>query len=165
MADKAISSGKNMQQELHKIVNQIPIFDELNPDELGYIVNFLDLIDLPKDEFLFNEGDKGEHMCFVCEGSLAVVKASFTGVDIVIAEIRKNNTIGEMALIDNYTRSATVKALLDTTLVKMTKESYNRILDNNPNIGIKILKKIAKNLSQNLRKTASRLADYLLPIQ
>jgi CRP/FNR family cyclic AMP-dependent transcriptional regulator len=44
------------------------------------------------------------------------------------------------------------------------RESFDLLLEENPQVGIKILKRISRLLSLNLRKTSSRLADYMLPL-
>ena len=73
-------------------------------------------------------------------------------------------TIGEMSVVDNFPRSATAKARTETSFLTLTQKNFDEILKNHPEIGIKILKGISRLLSLNLRKTSSRLADYLLPV-
>jgi len=63
-----------------------------------------------------------------------------------------------------YPRSATVKARVSSTLLILTRKGFEEMLDQHPQIGIKILKGLAKFLSMNLRKTSSLLADYMLPL-
>jgi CRP/FNR family cyclic AMP-dependent transcriptional regulator len=83
---------------------------------------------------------------------------------VVISTLSKGRSIGEMSVIDKTPRSATVKAKTKATLVALSAEGFDLILDQYPKIGIKILKGISRLLSQNLRKTSSRLADHLLPM-
>ena len=87
------------------------------------------------------------------------------GVDkVVITKLIKGGSIGEMSVIDKNPRSATVKACNNVILVAFTAFGFDMVLEDYPDIGIKILKGIARLLSLNLRKTSSRLADYMLPI-
>jgi CRP-like cAMP-binding protein len=81
-----------------------------------------------------------------------------------LSTLAKGRSIGEMSLIDNITRSATIKARNHTKMVKLSRKGFDSILDSFPRIGNKILKGIARLLSLNLRKTSSRLADYMLPM-
>jgi CRP-like cAMP-binding protein len=69
-----------------------------------------------------------------------------------------------MSVIDKTPRSATVKAQSKATMVALTSEGFDLILEQYPKIGIKVMKGITRLLSLNLRKTSSRLADYLLPM-
>ncbi len=71
---------------------------------------------------------------------------------------------GQTPVIDEYPRSATVKACNEVILFMITRKEFNLILVKYPLIGIKLLKAISRILSQSLRKTSSRLADYMLPL-
>ena len=69
-----------------------------------------------------------------------------------------------MAIIDKMPRSATVRARTKAALVTLTLSGFDSICDDYPKIGIKIMKEISRSLSINMRKTSSRLADYMFPI-
>jgi len=68
-----------------------------------------------------------------------------------------------MSIIDQTNRSATVRASKDATLLLLSRKGFDAILDNHPRIGIKILKKMTRLLSMNMRRTSSLLADYIKP--
>ena len=160
---KEISGGKIMNTIIDLLIN-IPIFDSLKGDELRIITKHMNFIELDPDEIVFKEGDKGDYVCFVAEGSLDVLKKSDTGDYVVIATLHRGRSIGEMSVIDDFPRSATIKARTKATLVILTCNGLDLILEEYPKIGIKILKGISRLLSQNLRKTSSRLVDYMLPL-
>lgn len=141
-----------------------PLFDGLKDDELKVVANHMKLFELEKDGILFQEGDKGDYVCFVLDGLMDIIKESSPGGSAVIASLSKGRSIGEMAVIDNFPRSATVKARTETSFLMLTQKSFDTILKTYPEIGIRILKGISRLLSLNLRKTSSRLADYMLPV-
>jgi len=158
-ADRVMS-----QAIIEFLILNIPILATLTDKELTVIEKYLNFIELTPGEIAFEEGDRGDYVCFVVEGSLDVLKTSETGEDIVISTLSKGRSIGEMAVIDDLPRSATVKARTKATLLTLSRENFDYILAEHSAIGVKILKGIARLLSLNLRKTSSRLADYLLPI-
>ncbi len=158
-ADRVMS-----QAIIEFLILNIPILGTLKDKELMVIEKYLNFIELTPGEIVFEEGDPGDFVCFVVEGSLDVVKTSETGEDIVISTLSKGRSIGEMAVIDELPRSATVKARTKATLLTLSRENFEYILSEHSNIGVKILKGIARLLSLNLRKTSSRLADYMLPL-
>jgi CRP/FNR family cyclic AMP-dependent transcriptional regulator len=158
-ADRVMS-----QAIIEFLILNIPILATLTDKELTVIEKYLNFIELTPEEIAFEEGDRGDYVCFVVEGSLDVLKTSETGEDIVISTLSKGRSIGEMAVIDDLPRSATVKARTKATLLTLSRENFDYILAEHSAIGVKILKGIARLLSLNLRKTSSRLADYLLPI-
>lgn len=144
------------------IIIDIPFFDKITEDDLNVIADHLIFMEIDKDEILFKEGDKGDSVYFVVAGELEVIKETNTPAKkVVITTIQKNRPIGEMSIIDSTPRSATVRALSKTSLLSLSKNSFDLILEKRPRIGIEILKKIARLMSMNLRRTSAQLADHI----
>ncbi len=160
---KVIKQGK-IREPVSDFLLNTPLFDGLKTNEIENIAKHLSFIELSKDEILFQEGERGNCVCFVVEGTLDVIKQSLTGESVIITALHRGRSIGEMSIIDDFPRSATVKARTQVKLVILTREGFDLLLEENPQVGIKILKKISRLLSLNLRKTSSRLADYMLPL-
>jgi CRP-like cAMP-binding protein len=89
---------------------------------------------------VFEEGDRGDYVCFVVEGSLDVLKKSETGEEILISTLSKGRSIGEMSVIDDLPRSATIKARTKSTLLTLSRENFDYILAEHSTIGVKIIK-------------------------
>ncbi len=144
-------------------IMDIPLFDELHGKELKIVAGHMNFFEIEKREILFREGDRGDYICFVVEGELEVLK-KYSSLEeaVVIARVSKKRSIGEMSVIDNTSRSATVRAVKKSALIALPKSGFDSILEENPKIGIKILKGIARLMSMNIRRTSSRLADYML---
>ena len=157
-------SETNLSKAIIDLLIDIPIFDTLNSDELKIISKYMNFMDFEPRETIFKEGEKGDYVCFVTEGSLDVLKKNEKGREVVIASLGRGRSIGEMSVIDDFPRSATVKARVKTTLIILTRKGFEQVLEQHSQIGVKILKGISRLLSMNLRKTSSRLADYMLPI-
>lgn len=149
-------------------LKSFPFFESLTSEELLVTVGHINFMEAEANEILFREGEHADCVYFVIEGELDVIKESTGGKpgsdQVLIATLSKGRSIGEMAVIDKTPRSATVKIRTKTTLATLTLEGFDLLLLNHPKVGIKILKGIARLLSQNLRKTSSRLAEYMLPI-
>ena len=161
---QAFSDNSRMSTAIIDFLLEISIFDSLGSDELRVVAKYMNFMDFRPREIVFREGEKGDYVCFVAEGSLNVLKKNEKGRHVTIASLNKGRSIGEMSVIDDFPRSATVKAKKETTLVILTRKGFNQILEIYPNIGVKILKGISRLLSMNLRKTSSQLADYMLPL-
>ncbi|MFC1607081.1 cyclic nucleotide-binding domain-containing protein [Candidatus Latescibacterota bacterium] len=146
------------------LLNNIPMFDKLTHKEIKNLAIQMKARRCEPGKVLFNEGETGDYVIFVVSGTLEVLKTSKTSDDIFITSIGKGRTIGEMAVIDDFPRSATIRAKTQSILLILTRDHFDHILYEFPSIGIKVLKGIARQISLNLRKTSSRLAEYMLPL-
>ncbi|MEW5735631.1 MAG: cyclic nucleotide-binding domain-containing protein [Thermodesulfobacteriota bacterium] len=152
------------QEAIYRYLATLPLFDGMEPEELGIVAAHMHLFSAEEGDLVFEEGEKGNYVCFVVGGILDVIKDAASGERAQIAELSAGDSIGEMAVVDNFPRSATVVAKTPATLLTMTSTDFNQLLLSHPAVGIKILKGIARILSINLRKTSSQLADYMLPV-
>jgi CRP-like cAMP-binding protein len=146
------------------ILLDFPLFHLIDPDELQVLGHYLQYRDLDPDQFLFNEWDKSDFVALVIQGSLDVLKKSGPKTYAPLTTIRKGQSIGEMSMIEDFPRSATVKASTPAIVLLLPRAGFQALMAEHIQIGIKLLKGIAHHLSENLRKTASRLADYMLPL-
>ena len=147
-----------------EIILDLPLFHLVDSGELQVVGRYLQYRELEPGAFLFNEWDKSDFVALVTQGSLDVLKKTGPETYAPLTSIRKGQSIGEMAIIDDFPRSATVKSSVPTVVIILPREGFEALLADHTQIGIKLLKGIAHHLSENLRKTASRLADYMLPL-
>jgi CRP/FNR family cyclic AMP-dependent transcriptional regulator len=160
------------EAKIRKVVKDFlknfPFFETLTSEELLVAVQHINFLEVEPDEILFKEGDDADCVYFVIEGELDVIKESpgerSKPERVVITTLSKGRSIGEMSVIDKTPRSATVEVREKATLATLNADGFDLLLLNHPKIGIKILKGIARLLSMNLRKTSSRLAEYMLPV-
>lgn len=149
------------EEETRSFLINLPIFSSFNVDELSILARHMSFIHLQRGEYLFVEGDQGTFMGFVVNGVLEVQKKAETGENITLARLTKGSSIGEMALIDKSPRSATVIAKQSSTMVTLTDKGFEILADKYPPLGIKVIQKIARLLSLNMRRTSSKLADLM----
>jgi CRP/FNR family transcriptional regulator, cyclic AMP receptor protein len=135
------------------------LFHELTDEERAITEEHMYESRLEKGESLFNEGDDGDLVCFVESGVLQVLKKNSAGQNIDLAHLGAGDCIGEMAIINLVKRSATVKALEETTLLILSKKGFDLLLEQHPKIGVTILKSFARLMSERLRSTSAELAD------
>ena len=108
---------------------------------------------------LCREGTVGDSLFYVVSGRVEIRKESVDGRQTVLALFNKGSSVGEMSLVEDSPRSATVSAIEDSELLILTRENFERILNEHPYIGIKILRNLAKSLSARLRHISGRFAD------
>ena len=152
---------RKSEEETMSFLEHLPIFLSLNVDELSTLARHMSYIHLQRGEYLFVEGDPGTFLGFVVNGILEVQKRRESGDYVTLARLTKGASIGEMALIDKSPRSATVIARQAATLVTLADRAFDLLAERHPPLGIKVIRKIARLLSLNMRRTSSRLADLI----
>ena len=163
MQENKLSSGGNLSKSIVDFFMSISIFDKINEEELKVIAKHMNVIELNAGEILFAEHDTGYYMCFIVDGILDVIKKSEKGGKVVLETLHRGQSIGEISVIDNLPRSATIQANTKSKLFILSESAFNLILEKHARIGVKLLKGISRLLCFNLRKTSNRLVDYLLP--
>ncbi len=141
------------------------LLKDLSEKELQLILAATTPRDFQADEVIMREGDAGDAMYIMCDGSVAITKRLILELgddaprDKVMIRFRAEEGVilGEMALIESDVRSATVTALTPCRMLELTKENFYRLLEQYPDIGVKILLRLAQYLSQRLRKCSDEL--------
>jgi CRP/FNR family cyclic AMP-dependent transcriptional regulator len=115
----------------------------------------------PAGEVIIREGDPGDSLFIMQSGEVEITKQltlvldEDTPKERVFIRLNAENGVyfGEMALLENETRSATVTALTDCSLLELQQKDFLDLIEHNPAMGVKLLLRLAQVLSRHLRKT------------
>jgi len=140
-------------------LRDIGLFGALFEDVLEYLARSLKAQRVGPGDAIFREGDAAREMYVVLDGELEVLKSSRRGRATRIAILGPGDCFGEMSLIDVQTRSATVRALGPTRLLRITTEDLDALYRHDLKAYALITLNIARNLSRRLRVTDGILAD------
>lgn len=149
-----------LQNAIFQCLRNITIFSELTTAELNIMAGQMHVLRSGPDRIIFREDDPGDFVCFVVDGKLSVLK-TLGGTEKTIAVLAAGQSIGEMAVVGNFPRSATVKTMSDATLLTLKRHQLNTICEDYPHIGVKIFKAVARLLSQHLRRTSENLFELM----
>jgi CRP-like cAMP-binding protein len=134
------------------ILKRIPFFAHLNYNELVKVVGLTQLARSAAGETFITEGEPGDELYVILAGEVEIIKG-----DQVIVALKAGAHIGEMALIDNAPRSASVRAKTDVNLLVMRREEFFSIIRSEPVIATKLLWSFVQVLSGRLRDTNEAL--------
>ncbi|MHB8771382.1 MAG: Crp/Fnr family transcriptional regulator [Syntrophales bacterium] len=129
--------------------------------EIEILARYLAISRIAPGTTIFQEGTIGKRMCILVDGSVNVVKNDAHGHHKVLTAITTGKAFGEMTLFDGEPRSASVLAAGPTTLLVLTKENLDQLLDDHPRLGAKLLFKLGKVISQRLRMTTGQLVNLI----
>jgi NTE family protein/lysophospholipid hydrolase len=113
---------------------EVPIFAGLEPRLLGEIAQQVEWCHVHGGGILFRQGDEGDALYMVVSGRLRVLleRDDHGGILRMLREVTRGETVGELALINGEPRSATVVALRDTELGRISPESFTRLHEREP---------------------------------
>ena len=148
------------QKYIQEQVSEVPILQTLSPEELEQILAYTELKTYSENTTLFEEGDRGDYICFVLEGTIDIRKASVSGHQTIMAKFGRGSIVGEMAAVDLYPRSATARVTSNSKLLILSRDNFEKISQDFPQLSIKILREIARILSLRLRRSSGRFSDF-----
>jgi CRP-like cAMP-binding protein len=122
------------------------LFAGLDQPTLAVLLPELELIELPAGAALFAEGDPGDALYLVVSGRLRVARAA-PGGEHAVREIGRGELVGEFALLTGEPRSATVRAVRDSNLVRLSQALFERLLQRYP----QAMTQIARSIVQRVR--------------
>jgi CRP-like cAMP-binding protein len=150
-----------MDKKLYaRLLSIIPLFRSLSPDELDQIVQISKLLRVKKGVTVVEEGDEGAAMYILVEGKCEVVKRLPGGDNTRLAELAAPTVFGEMSLIDQDKRSASVCTLTDVVLFQINLHSFNKLRAGLSAAAFKVLREIAPMLCSRVRQINDRIGDF-----
>ncbi|MBO3761787.1 Crp/Fnr family transcriptional regulator [Ciceribacter sp. L1K22] len=106
-------------------------------------------------EIIFNAGAPGQSMMAIAEGIVRVELVTPTGRDVILNELRSGDVFGEIALLDGGERSATVRAVSNTTLVVLERRALMDVLQRKPQLSIRLI----ELLCERVRRSDERMVE------
>jgi len=143
------------------VVLKCALFKELSEPELNAIAAFLDPRLIKKGEVIFEEGAVGEEMYILISGSINALVKQADGARRVMFEIVPGDFFGEMSIIANESRSATLIASADSELLAFQGFDFYRFVFEYPMIGVKLLKAIRQVQNTWLEQVSKHLGDLM----
>jgi len=133
----------------------LPIFSGIDPEILREFDSEANWLRLAGGETLFAQGDPPDYLYVVIHGRLEVIVESERAGQEVVEQIGPGACVGEMALLTDEPRSATVRAIRDSELVRLSKDEFNLLLDRHPRGAVEIARMLVRRLRQTTTRKAS----------
>ncbi len=139
---------------MYDFLRTVDLFAELSDSDLRSLSQDISEVRLATGEDLFVEGDPGDKAYIIREGKLEILTAS-GGREVLIAVRHVGELIGEVALLQEAPRSATVRAHVDSMLLAIEKEHFDALVDRSPSA----LKGMLRTILARLRETQDALYE------
>lgn len=134
-------------------LKSFPLLRSLSDEELGCLAEVMQERSFPAGTEILREGEAGDELFLLLNGSVDVLKTTPFGDRYVTASLVESYhcSFGEMALIDRGQRSATVLAKTDCRTLVLGYEAFQRFCREHPTIGLELLMSISATLVHDLR--------------
>mgnify|MGYP001612019262 FL=1 len=143
------------------LLKKINLFASLTADELEEIQKICLKERIAKDTVIFKEGDAGDRCYIITAGEARISKFIPNIGEEALAVLKTGDYFGEMALIDNFPRSAHAIANSDLEVLAITKTDLDKVLIRDREMGYKLLWTFTRTLSKRLRETNEKMAGFL----
>ncbi len=151
---------KNKENKLDdrlKKLSQIPLFSSFSKDHesLEKLGKICSTKTFESNSVVIAEGDKGDDMFIVFEGVVEIRKRTRSGDEYTVVQLKAEYNVffGELAIVSEGERSATVITKSDCTFLVISKSDFENFCENHPTLGLHITKEILKTVAARLRKT------------
>jgi len=135
------------------LFRKFDLFAELDDRELGSIAAVAKSRRYAKDDVVFHADENGDIFCLIKDGQVKVTMISPEGKEIILSMLGPGDFFGEMSLLDDEPRSATVIATEPLDVYTIWRSDFLQILDEN----FSITKKVFAELSKRLRTASNRI--------
>lgn len=129
--------------------------------EVGILAGYLRETSFPAGTVIIQEGRRATSLAFIENGVVTIQKEDLGAPERHIIDLTRDAVIGEIAFFDNEPRSATVVARTDVRLLVMTREDFDALAREHPQLAIKMLFYIGRVLSRRLRQVTGRFVGLL----
>src|SRR5215212_1765789 len=140
--------GSVMLDELR----QVPLLSDLSEEDLEQLYQMAETVSIPAGQLVLREGDPGDSLYVVLDGQLEVTKRHGMQ-DVLLAVYKAGQFFGEMALLEQAPRSASVRTLRESRLLVISQAAFQTLLSCSPSAPFKIL----RTVTSRLRSTESML--------
>lgn len=140
-----------------RYLRKVPFFENLSDGEIRGIMTHCREDDFSPGEVVFYEGDTADRFYIVLEGEVEVWKAYDTPDADMLAVHGEGKLFGEMALVDNLPRSATVISRGETRVLYINEQDFQQILQKNAHVALAII----RSLSSMVRKSNETFLEDL----
>jgi CRP/FNR family cyclic AMP-dependent transcriptional regulator len=140
-----------------ELLRNIPLFAKLEPSKLKLLAFTAERITYEADQVLFRQGDVGDAAYIIVEGAAKVLVDTDDG-PIEVASLGRNDFVGEIAILCDVPRTATVMASARTVTLRITKDLFSRLVAEFPEMSIEIMRELASRLEQTTQQLREALA-------
>jgi CRP-like cAMP-binding protein len=135
-------------KEAVESLRNIGLFSTVHDEDLESVASLLIERRFPKHKTIVEEGLPGDYMYIIREGRVSVSKLSDDGREKILEFLEAGDFFGEMSLLDNAPRSASVRALSETRILALSRADFLAVLKRSPVLSMAVIQELTRRLRQ-----------------
>lgn len=139
------------------LLRKIPLFAKIDPSKLKLLAFTSERLTYRAGQELFHQGDVGDTAYIIIDGEADVLVDTPTG-ELAVARLKQNDLVGEIAILINVPRTATVRADTDLTTLAISKDQFFRMIREFPDMAVEIMRELALRLERTTTQLRSALS-------
>ena len=148
----------NLNEEV-ELLKGVPILAKIEPAKLKLIAFTSERMNYAEGQELCHQGEQGDAMYVILGGVAEVLIDLKDGGQISVAEMKKNDFFGEIAILTDVPRTATIKAKTPVSTLKITKEMFYRLVAEFPQLAIEVMRELAHRVDDTNKKLQEATAN------
>ena len=140
-----------------ELLRNIPLFAKIEPSKLKLLAFTAQRLTYNAGDSLFHQGDEGDSAYIIVDGDADVLVDSPSG-PITVATVGKNDFVGEIAILCDVPRTATITAKTTLTTMRISKELFFQLVSQFPQMSIEIMRELARRLEVTTRQLQEALS-------
>ena len=150
-----MTDAMTRRKEALESLRAIPLFSRVGDEDLEEIASHLIERRFPKNATVVEEGLAGDYMYIIREGRAKVTKASEDGREKIMNFLETGSFFGDMALLGNSLRSASVKTLEPSRLLALSRRDFLGLLRSNADLALAVIEELANRLRETNEQASS----------
>jgi CRP/FNR family transcriptional regulator, cyclic AMP receptor protein len=137
------------------LLRNVPLFAVLPESQLGLLTALVSRKSFPRGATIISAGDMTDSLYVIISGRLKVMMSDDEGREVILAMLNPGEFFGEMGLLDDHPRSATVVALEACELLSLSKRDFKKCLEDNFELSMTVMRGLVRRLREADKKIGS----------
>jgi CRP-like cAMP-binding protein len=156
-----LGEGASFNDTLCSMLESAKCFDKFPQTDIDILAKYMKAYRAPAGATVFYEGERNTCLWVLTEGSVNVCKQDSHGVTKQLSSIRAGKLFGEISVVDYFSYSASIVTEKESCFLIISRENFNRCVDDYPILGVRLLSLVANTLCARLRASSGQLASFL----
>jgi len=138
-----------------QILKTVPLFSSLSDEQLALLQPYLQQRAYARGAFILRAGEETDALYIILSGRVKILIPDDQGREVILAVLSANEFFGEMGLLDDQPRSASVETLEACQMLRLSKAGFVGCLENNFGLAMQIIRGLVRRLRHADRKIES----------